>query len=598
MDCQRPECALPPCCPQAPRSGWGVGAAHRLLAVLLLVAVGAGCETPPSQAEREVAVTDPVAQVVRSPHGVVVSAEPLATEVGARVLAQGGNAMDAAVATGFALSVVEFSMSGLAGRASVAVRLPDGSYYGIDGLNTVPETFQEEEGAEDYERAAVPGMMAALARGLEEHGSWSLAQVLEPAIRFARDGFPLPPSEAARLESAVDDLSRHPGSSALFLDEGGTPPEAGATFRNPELARVLESVAQDGVQVFYQGWIADSIHADMERSGGFVTREDLAAYEALPAIPVVGEYRGFRIHSNFRPASGHAVIQALQTLEEVPGTDLENEVEWAAVIGQAMHHALADRRMEVGTEEESAQHLTSREHAQERAAEILVPGPAFAAASSDPGSGTCVELKTHHTDVELGPNHTTHVSAVDESGMAVALTQSLGPSLGTRVVSPGLGFLYATRLSAEPGSRPSSTISPTVVTDPNGELAYVTGSAGDARIVSSVIQVLSRLIDHQLSLEEAVAAPRLHPSSAEGFSLEQGEESVLVPAAGDGIQWPAQVVEGLEALGFAVEGDRSGNFGRPQSVAFDPDEGLFTGVSEPRRWGGAAAPVQGRDGGP
>jgi gamma-glutamyltranspeptidase / glutathione hydrolase len=581
-----------------------------LLAWVLAASLAACAETAPAAH-----ISEPTAKVARSTAGMVASAAVPATEVGARVLAEGGNAVDAAVATGFALAVVEPSMSGIAGRASIVIRTSDGRVAGIDGLNQVPAGFRDGAPA-GYDRAAVPGALAALTRALEEYGTWPLARVMAPAIRLAEDGFVLEEGEAGRFASAVEDLARHPSSSAVFLRSDGMPYEAGERFRQPELARMLRAVAEEGPSVFYQGWIADSIHADMARHGGFITREDLAGYRALDAIPVEGSYRGHTVLSNFRPASGHAVIQALKTLEEVPGSEelLRNDVHWALLVGQAMHFAIADRNRREGSEEESAGRLTSREHARARAGELRVPetttagaragargGAELAATGSlfgddpesalsrraAPGPATRLpgaadprfpwrpgELVSDPADREA----TTHFSVADADGTVVAVTQSLGPSLGTRLVAPGLGFLYATRLGSEPGSRPSSTIAPTVVLGPGGEPLVALGGAGDARIISAVIQVLSRSIDQGLSPEEALRAPRVHPDGPAALRVEEGVDG-----------WDAGVRSALEAAGFEISTAPPGFFGRVHAVWSEAGE--VVGAAEPRWAGSAAGPL-------
>jgi len=558
-----------------------------ILGLVLVLAACSPAEIAPVAPAGVIPVGDPSAQVARSPRGVVASASVLATEVGARVLAEGGNAVDAAVATAFALAVVEPSMSGLGGRASILIRTPEGEVHGIDGLNQVPSGYREGSGADPrYERAAIPGVPAALGRALEEHGSWPLPRVMDGAIRLAGEGFRLPAAEAGRWAGAAAELRGQPAALGSFLHPDGTPRSPGERVTQPLLARTLRGIAQEGVQLFYRGWIADSIHADMVRNGAFITGEELAAYQALTAIPATGGYRGHHLHSNFRPAAGHAVIQALQTLEavgELPPT--AGEAAWGALVGQAMHGALEDRNQRRGTEPESARLLTSPEHAATRAEGIVRPGSTTAhpdgrgalresfpqAAAFSPGV-----LVGAPSDREA----TTHLSVADADGWVVALTQSLGPSMGTRLVAPGLGFLFATRLGSEPGSRPSSTIAPTLVVRPDGRPLMALGGAGDARIVSAVIQVVSRVLDHGMSLEEAVAAPRIHPDGPLALRLESGPLGSWAPAER----------ERLAASGFTIEDSPSSFFGRVHAVALE--EGGVLGVAEPRWNGGAAGPLR------
>jgi len=515
---------------------------------------------------------------------VAASATPEATAVGARVLAEGGNAVDAAVAIGFALAVTEPSMSGLGGRASLIVRDPDGTLHGIDGLNQVPKSYRTNSGVPTvYERAAIPGVPAALAAALAKHGTWPLARAIAPAIALAEDGFILGEAEAGRWAAAREELSKFGAGRGTYLKPDGSLWRAGERVTNPLLAETLRRLAAEGVASFYRGAIAEQIDRDMAAHGGFLRREELAGYEALPALVVKGTYRGHQLASNFRPAAGHAVIQALQTMEglAVPGVD--EPARWAAVIGQAMQHALADRSIRRGSEQESAAWLTSREHASERATRITIParGPDPVSSEIEPFQGAAWwnppgTLVTASTDREA----TTHFSVADREGRVVASTQSLGPAMGTRLVAPGLGFLYATRLGTTPGSRPASTIAPTIVVPPAGAPVIALGGAGDARIISAVIQVISRLVDHRMTLADAVAAPRVHPDEAKVLRVEEGPIGV----------WSAVDRARLEGWGFKLIGAASGFFGRVHAVSRPDDGRPATGVAEPRWTGGAAGP--------
>jgi gamma-glutamyltranspeptidase / glutathione hydrolase len=509
-------------------------------------------------------VTDPVQKLVRSSDGVVATAHPLAAAAGARILAQGGNAVDAAVAAGFALAVVEPTMSGLGGRASMVLRLPSGEIVAIDGLNQVPAGYRAQTGIPDgYDRAAVPGLPAALLHALERYGTMSRQQVLAAAILFAEDGFPLSRDQAAFIAGAADDLRAYPASARYFLKPDGSTYRAGERFVQRDLARTLRALAEHGAAGLYGGWVADSIDADMARHGGFITREALAAYEALPAITVRGSYRGHEVVSAFRPSAGHTVIQALHMLETLDVPPVQG-AEWASLVGQAMQLALQDRSRTFGDEAESARVLTSREHAAERAREISPTGPS----GRLPGLQDAVGYQ--------GPDreNTTHLSTADRFGGFVALTQSLGPSLGTRLAASGTGIVYATRLGAVPGSRPGSTISPTVVLR-DGQVRFVLGGAGDNRIITAVIQTLSRAIDHDMTLADAMAAPRVHPVSATELRLEEG-------------RWDDVSRRRLQSFGFELTTGTPTWFGRVHAVEVMGAE--FVGIAEPRGFGGAAAP--------
>jgi len=543
-----------------------------LLACLIVTA----CSEGSPRLTGPTGITDPTAQVAVSRHGMVASASQLATGVGAEVLRKGGTAVDAAVATAFALAVAEPTMSGLGGRTSIVIRDATGATHGIDGLNQVPSGFQS--GAPPgYSQAAIPGTPAALARAQVEHGSWSLAEVLAPAIRLAEEGFPMPPGEAARLSAARSTLLQHEASARYFLRPDGTAYGAGEHFVQSDLARALRAIAEGGIDVFYHGWIADSIHSDMTEQGGFITRTELAGYEALPAITAEGSYRGWRLVSNFRPSSGHTVVQALQMMEEFDAPGPDEPAQWGSLIGEAMRLALADRHRSFGSPEASAHVLTSKEYARQRAADMAVGTPSGAPVAAGVGAGSDTPFEQGDTWFSGDLESTTHLATADASGRAVSITQSIGPSAGTRLAARGVGFLYATRLGSTPGSRPSSTISPTLVLAPDGTFALALGGAGDTRIISAVIQTISRWVDHDMSVEEAVAAPRLHPLGSSELRVE-------------GALWPTSDRDALSALGFTVSTAAATWFGRVHAVDFDPMSGDFTGAADPRRDGSAAGP--------
>ena len=539
--------------------------------VALLVAACSATSPARNGTTEAVAISDPNAMRAESRFGMVASASKLATEVGARVLAQGGNAVDAAAATAFALAVTEPNMSGLGGRTSIIVRTPGGEIFGIDGLNQVPNSYRA--GAPPgYETAAIPGVPAALALMVERYGSWPLSAIIAPAIRLAENGFPLTAPTAAMIASVAEELRTHESSRRYFLKPDGSPYAAGEILIQRDLARTLRGIAEGGANAFYRGWIAESLHVDMTRRGGFITRDEMAQYRALPSIVVRGSYRGHALVSNYNPAAGHTVIEALQIMEHFPLATLA-PAEYASIVGQAMQLALSDRSRNFGTPEQSASRLTSKEFAAERAREVGVPGPR----RLPPG-----EFDAEPWWLRPDQDNTTHLSVVDANRMVVSLTQSLGPSMGTRLAAPGLGFLFATRLGSTPGSRPGSTIAPTVVMDSAGRPRYILGAAGDARIITAVIQTISRAIDQRLPFDRAVGSPRVHPMGQASLRVERDSA----------IRWTDSVMERLRTLGFQVDTSPSSYFARVHAVAINYSSGTLLGVAEPRGNGGAAGPVR------
>jgi gamma-glutamyltranspeptidase / glutathione hydrolase len=530
-----------------------------LAAILALVACGApGPDRTPEGA---------ASQVVSSDRGMVVSAEPLATAAGVQVLEAGGNAVDAAVATAFALAVVEPSMSGIGGRNNMVIRTPTGDLVGIDGFTEVPAGYERREGdgTVGHRAIGIPGAVAGLAKALEEYGTLPLAQVMAPAIELAEEGYPLPEREARRMEQAAEEYAEHEEWQRIFVKPDGSTYAAGEHFRQPELASTLRAIAEEGPEVFYRGEIARRIAEDMEANDAHLTYDDLAAYQAIPAILVRGSYRGHDLVGTHLPASGVTSIQALQVMEQVEAEAVWGTPEWAAVTAQALAHAFHDRTLELGTAEEKASLLTSREWAAERAAEVRIPGPGVTLAE------------------EAEVAHTTHLSTADAEGGMVALTASLGDAFGSRVVTPGLGFVWATTLQytnvlpGTPRPRPMTSQSPLIVLR-DGEPVLVLGAAGGRRIVSAVVSVVSRVLDEGLALPAAMDAPRVHSLGADRIELEHDEW----------VNWPTEVWEALEAFGY--EASEGSAIARIHAIARDPATGELTGVADRRGSGGAGAP--------
>ena len=526
--------------------------ASRVVAALLVVC--AASQSRVSGALPEEPQEEPQ-QVARSRDGMVATADPRATDAGVQMLARGGSAVDAAVAAGFVLAVVHPAMTGLGGRAVALVRTPDGSVHGIDGMVQAPEGYDPSKAPEakyGYGTIGVPGTVAAYAQLLREFGTLSLPDVLAPAIALAERGFPL------RFGTVTDHLSEFEGSRSYFLKPDGSPYRVGERLVQRDLARTLRVIAEKGPDAFYRGEIARQMARDISANGGYVREEDLAKYEARPMRIVRGHYRGYELVGSGRPPSGYMVIEALQIMDQF---DLPRAgpAEWAAVVGQAIALAFEDRETLPGPQITKEQRMVSHEHAVERAARVRLRPAA---------TGT--------TSGEDGDAHTTHLSTADKNGMVVAMTQSLGPSFGSGVATPGLGFLYAATLGGykgpiEPGERASLNQSPLLVLE-NGRPRIVLGAAGGRRIPSAIVNVVGRVLAQGLSLPDAVAAPRVHPRG-DGFEFDG--------AAG--------VAEELAQFGFETE-IVTEPAARVHAVAFDAASGEWIGAADPRGRGSARGP--------
>jgi gamma-glutamyltranspeptidase/glutathione hydrolase len=527
---------------------------------------------------------DAASRVARSPHGMVVAGSAIATDVGVQVLEAGGNAVDAAVASAFALAVVEPSMSGLGGRTQLLIRTADGRFHGIDGTTEVPRgaptAREDDEGAYGYATIAIPGTVAALTLAQERFGTTPLADVMAPAIRLAEEGFRLPAAEAAHIAREATRLAQFPGSRRHFLQPDGTPLDGDSMWRQPDLARVLRSVARDGAAAFYRGWIAESIAVDMARHGGWISREDLAAYAAEEAGVVQGSYREYDLAATYLPASGATAIEALHILEQVDLDGAAGGAEWAALVAQALLMSFEDRDIDLATPGDQSVQLLSKTWAAQRAAELRDPRTSTHPSSSD--------LVRPHAPAREA-SHTTHLSVADQDGALVALTQSVGPLMGSRVATTGLGFIYAATMgylgAFPPGTRPFSSQTPLIVLH-DGRPYLVLGAAGARRIISAVVEVTSRVIDQELPLVEAMDAPRFHPTP----------EQIYMEVR-PSVAWTDADLAAIAAAGFRVTArDDPPYFARVHGIAFDARAGEYVGVAD-ERWEGTARGVRRERGG-
>ena len=574
-------------------------------------------------------------QVASSMDGVVVAAQPLAAAAGAEMLGAGGNAADAAVAAAFAISVVEPSMNSIGGRTQILVRLPDDTFAGIDATTQAPATYDPEtapQASYGYPTVGVPGAVAGLSRLLRDHGSLPLADVMAPAIALAENGYRLLPGEAIRQGMGAEQLAEFDGSRAHFLTPDGDAREAGDLFTQPDLASTLRTIAEGGEDAFYRGPIAQRIVRDMEAHGGAVTASALADYRALDVPIVHGSYRGYDLVGTDVPASGAVTIGILHILENFDMASLDND-SWAALVGTVVARTFEERIAARGSGFGDLAFMTDKEWAADVAAGIDVPGAVFdraaaaatpalpapvllgslvpalpapvapvlpaprgAALASRPGAPADPFVPPGATMTDWdgstwgsASSHTTHLSAADGNGMYVSLTQTIGPNLGSKVATPGLGFLYAATLGGylghmEPGERARSSISPLMVVK-DGQPVLVLGAAGGARIISAVVQAVLRVVDHGMSLPDALAAARVHPIDG-GIAMETSP----------GIGWSSVDVAEVESWGLEVqEVERAGAFGRIHGIWVDPETGEMVGAADPD-WEGAAM-VPGAPGG-
>jgi gamma-glutamyltranspeptidase/glutathione hydrolase len=536
------------------------------------------------------------------------------------MLELGGTAVDAAVASAFVLAVVEPSMSGIGGRVQILIRTPDGEHVGIDGTTQAPSSYDPDTAPQaDYGYAVigVPGVPAGL---LEAHGRFGVlprSTVMGPAIRLAEEGFELLPLEAERHAASAEMLAEFEGSRQHFLKPDGTTYRAGEVFRQPALAETLRAISEGGAAAFYTGDLARRMAADITANGGAVDEAALAEYEALDSRIVRDDYRGYDLVGLWIPSFGAITIEILNLMETLDAS-AHDETEWALALSEAIRVAYQDRSAQ--REWEDAARLTSDEYAADRAGVMRdVDGLMGAsAAGGSPREGahrlalgtgedrtmvTAALRASRGSGAPVGASlaedgHTTHLTAADRDGMVVALTQSLGPSMGSRVASPGLGFLYAATLGGylgrmEGGARARSHISPFMV-ERDGEPFLALGAAGGGRIPTAITAVVSRVIDRGATLEEALRAPRIVPLTPtfENSAGAMADLPVAVEVV-EGLGFSAEELSRMETLGWTVDPDeRDGRFGRVHAVQWDRELRVWRGAADPD-WEGAAASPRG-----
>lgn len=540
-------------------------------------------------------------QVASSPAGMVSSGQALATLAGVRMLELGGNAADAAVAAAFAIAVTEPSMNSIGGRNQILIRLPDGTVHGIDATTQAPRDFDYDtapRASYGYPVIGIPGAVAGLMRLHTEHGSLPLATVMAPAIDYAEHGYRLTAGEAEHVATVAGRGAEFPATREIYLRADGTPRAAGEMLVHRDYAATLRAILAGGHDAFYGGDIAERMAADFKANGSVVTLEAIREYQALDARVVRGSYRGYDLVGLDVPAGGSVVIQALQIMEQFDRAVMEDE-EWFAIAGQAL--GLASRELRILGTDSAAARATSKAWARQVAERIRAPagarigaestrsGTGVAPAPGPDGSGAAaipeLEPLTARGD---GQGHTTHLTTADSSGMIVALTQTLGPNMGSRVVTPGLGFLYASTLGGylgrlEPGERARSFMSPFMVFK-DGQPFLALGGAGGARIVSGVTQVISRVIDDGMSLPQALAAARVH---MDGDTLD-------VETSPD-IGWTEEEIEAMQRVGIPVRATpRVGAFSRVHAIQWDPVTRTWLGAADPDWEGTARGPTGGQ----
>ena len=472
-------------------------------------------------------------QPVQARNGMVVSINDIASRVGAEVLQDGGNAVDAAVAVGFALAVVHPSAGNIGGGGFLMFRDAGGEAVAYDFREKAPAAANAqmylqdgEYSSEVHHRSAlaigVPGTVAGMHLAWSDHGKLPWARLLQPAISLARDGFELSYSLAGSMQRFAEGRAQQYPATVAAFTKNGEPYEAGEVWKQPDLAKTLEMIAVDGPKAFYEGEVARALAEEMVRRDGMITEADLANYEAKRRTPIRGTYRGYEIISMPPPSSGGTVL--VEMLNMLEGYDVSGNGFGSAanlhLMAEAMRRAYADRARYLGDPDFNPDmpidRLTSKAHATQLAKTIQ---PNRASVSSPDSFEWPAESQ-----------ETTHYSVVDQDRNAVSVTYTLEGGYGVGMVVPGYGFLLNNELGdfnagpgitndggligtepnlAAPGKRPLSSMTPTIV-EKDGALFMVTGSPGGRTIINTVLGTILNAVDHGMNAQEAVDAGRIH----------------------------------------------------------------------------------------
>lgn len=514
------------------------------------------------------------------------------SQVGAEIMSKGGNAVDAAVAMGFALGVCEPFTSGLGGGGLATIHTAEGENFFIDFREVAPaaatlDLYVDASGENNGNTkegglaSGVPGEVAGLLYLLEHHGTMSREEVMEPAIRIANEGFTVSAYCANAISDAYEKTQKFPEMSKVYLDENGLPWEEGSVITNPDLGKALQLIADQGADAFYKGEIGEAMVATLAKYDGVMTMDDLAGYEVHELKPVTGDYRGYTVISSPPPSSGGThLIEILNILENFDMASMEvNSAEYVHLFAETFKLAFADRAKYMADTNfvtVPLGGLTSQAYADKRAQDIDLNVAMEQAAPDDPSP-------YEHTD-------TTHFSVADVDGNCVAITKTINYYFGSGVMVDGYGFMMNNQMDdfstdsesvnkIEPGKKPLSSMSPTVVLKPDGSPFLVLGTPGGSRIFSGVAEVISRVIDSKMDLHTAISVPKIwNCSNKNNLQYEKPLKGYEQYALTD------ETIAKLTEMGHGeLKSTASGAF---QCIMF-MDDGTLYGTADPRQDGKA-----------
>jgi gamma-glutamyltranspeptidase/glutathione hydrolase len=507
---------------------------------------------------------------VRAQHGMVVAQEPFAADVGLQILKNGGNAVDAAVAVGFALAVTHPKAGNIGGGGFMLIRMANGKTTFFDFREAAPQKASRDMYLDDkgtptkdsifgWRSSGVPGAVAGFAAAHKKFGTQKWQQLVDPAVKLAEQGFVVSPQLEHSLANDNKALATDPESKRIFLRDGN-PYKAGETFKQPELAETLRRIAQYGAKGFYEGATAKELAAQMQAHGGLITEADLKAYKVMERVPLEGNYKDFHVITAPPPSAGG--VGLLQMLGMLEGTGYDSEGPDSAKAthyeAEAMRRFYADRSEYLGDPafyNVPVKALLDKAYVEWRR-KTIDPDHATPSEMISPGLPKVQVARVS----QFESSETTHFNVVDEKGNAVAVTYTLNNLYGNAITVPKLGFLLNDEMddfaakpgvpnmfgvvggdanAIEPGKRPLSSMTPTIITK-GGKLFMVTGAPGGSRITTGVMEVILDVLDFHMNPQDAVDLPRFH---------EQWKPDVLYLQNG----FPPQAAESLRAMGYEIK---------------------------------------------
>ena len=524
-----------------------------------------------------------------SANGMVAAAHPLAAQTGVDILQKGGNAIDAAVATAFALNAVEPNASGIGGGGFMLIRFAEtGEVIVLDYREVAPaaatkDMFASEEASaqrwsvEGGKAVGVPGTLMGLKEALDNYGTMTLEEVMTPAIEYMENGFEITETFSQMIEDNYEKLANWNDPFEIAYLKDGLPLETGDVLIQEDLAKTYREILGIGIEHLYGGELGQKIVDAVQAQGGILELQDLIEYQPRLLEPITGDYRGYDIFSMPPPSSGGThLIQILNIMENFDIASMNyHGPTHISVMAEAMKMAFADRAQYMGdpafATDMPLEGLTSKEYAKFLADQIEIKEPKMEVPAGDPAG------YEHHS--------TSHISVIDAEGNAVALTQTINYFFGSGVIVPGVGIIMNNEMddfakspdspnAPEPGKIPLSSMSPTII-EKDGDTFMVLGTPGGTRIFTAMTQIISNVIDFSMSMDEAIEAPRMHCFSSGGEARPIYVESLI----------PAITIEALRALGNEVEvrGAHDLYFGGAQGIMLK--KGVLFGGGDSRRDG-------------